>query len=207
MHAAGWLAGRMRKDSILRMLGFVQLAAIATTAHALVQDDWDPDHKFRVLCLALALWGTAQGNSPVLDSLFADSVPTGSRASMYSWLYISYILSQGLGPATAAAVFHYTGDTWDLQIMQQVMLLGMAIALVPTAILFFFNDDKTLGAESDSLRRIIQEQKRRRILEQREQQGLESLGGLRKPLLGEGQPHAAGLKGSIENELVLAVLS
>ena len=57
---AGWLAGRMRKDSILRMLALVQLAAIATTSWVLYEDSWEPDRKFRVLCIALALWGVAQ---------------------------------------------------------------------------------------------------------------------------------------------------
>jgi hypothetical protein len=87
-------------------------------------------------------------------------------------------------------VFFYTGDTWDLKVMQHVMLLGMAIAVIPTVLLFFFNDDNALGTESDSLRRIIQEQKRRRIQEQRDQQGI------RQPLLGGRR--SSGLRGREE---------
>lgn len=84
----GWLAGRMRKDTILRSLGLVQLSAIAVTSWTLLSDDWSPGDRFRMLCVALALWGVAQGNSPVLDALFADSVPTGSRAYLYTRLHI-----------------------------------------------------------------------------------------------------------------------
>ena len=57
-----------------------------------------------------------QGNSPVIDALFADSVPTGSRTQLYTRLYIFYILGQGLGPAAAAAVFFYTGNSWNLEV-------------------------------------------------------------------------------------------
>ena len=47
--------------------------------------------------------------------------------------------------------------------MQSVMLLGMAVALLPALLLFFLDDDRSLGPESDSLRKILQSHKRRRI--------------------------------------------
>lgn len=59
-----------------------------------------------------------------------------------AYTLIRYILSQGLGPAIAAGIFLYTGDTWDLGTMQSVMLLGMAVALLPTLLLFFLDDDR-----------------------------------------------------------------
>ncbi len=42
----------------------------------------------------------AQANAPVLDALFADSVPTGQRAALYTRLHICYILSQASGSAS-----------------------------------------------------------------------------------------------------------
>ena len=81
----------MRKDAILRFLGLVQLSAIAVTSWTLLSDDWAPADRFRMLCVALGLWGVAQGNSPVLDALFADSVPTGCRSRMYTRLHIGCV--------------------------------------------------------------------------------------------------------------------
>ena len=37
----------------------------------------DVDHKYVLLCLALALWGVGQGAGPVVEALLADSTPTG----------------------------------------------------------------------------------------------------------------------------------
>ncbi|GAX74844.1 hypothetical protein CEUSTIGMA_g2290.t1 [Chlamydomonas eustigma] len=159
---AGWLAGKVRKDAILRWLGLIQLLAIAMTSWALMNQTWEPSFKFKVLCAALALWGIGQGNSPVLDSLFADSIPTGCRSQLYTWLHVGYILSQGLGPATTAIMFYWTGDTWSIVVLQHVMLLGMLVAFVPTLLLLCFNDDWTLGAESDSIQRILRQQQQQR---------------------------------------------
>ena len=39
------------------------------------------DHKYLMLCLALALWGVGQGAGPVVEALLADSTPTGQLIS------------------------------------------------------------------------------------------------------------------------------
>jgi hypothetical protein len=57
-----------------------------------------------------------QGYSPVLDALFADSVPTGARSTIYTTQFICSILSQGLGPAIAALLFWLHGNTWDIEV-------------------------------------------------------------------------------------------
>lgn len=38
------------------------------------------DNKFLLLCGAMALWGATYGAWPIVDSLFADSVPTGAQS-------------------------------------------------------------------------------------------------------------------------------
>jgi hypothetical protein len=43
-----------------------------------------PAHRFELLCVALGLWGAANGMGySALEALFADSVPTGNRISVY----------------------------------------------------------------------------------------------------------------------------
>jgi hypothetical protein len=119
-HAAGWMASWMRKDTILRILALVQLAGIGLLSWVVQETTLPQAHKFLVLCGALALWGLAQGNSSVVESLFADSVPTGSRSEVYSWLHVCNVAAQSLGPAIAAYFFFSTSDSWDIEVLKQV---------------------------------------------------------------------------------------
>ncbi len=70
-----------------------------------------------------ALLIALQGYSPVLDALFADSVPTGARSNIYTTQFICSILSQGLGPAIAALLFWIHGNTWDIEVGAAAQLL------------------------------------------------------------------------------------
>ena len=45
----------------------------------------------------------------------------------------------------------FIGNAWTLPSLQAIIALGMVLSLVPTASLFFFDDDKTLGHESEAL--------------------------------------------------------
>ncbi|GIL76375.1 hypothetical protein Vretimale_5936 [Volvox reticuliferus] len=150
---AGWLAIKHRRDSILKVMGLVAFAAIAITSAALVLD---VPYKYGLLCCGLALWGVAQANAPVLDALFADSVPTGNRSKLYTWLHMSYIVAQGIGPGVGAAMFAINGNVWKLEVLQHVMLLGMALAMIPALLMLCLDDDKALGAESEGLLGVAQ---------------------------------------------------
>ncbi|GFR48525.1 hypothetical protein Agub_g10420 [Astrephomene gubernaculifera] len=147
---AGWLAIKYRRDSILKVMGLLAFAAIATTSAALLLHG---PYKYGLLCCGLALWGVAQANAPVLDALFADSVPTGNRSRLYTWLHMSYIVSQGLGPGIGAVMFALNGNVWKLEVLQRVMLVGMLLAAVPALLLLCLDDDQALGAESEGLLR------------------------------------------------------
>ena len=87
------------------------------------------------------------------------------------------------------------------QIMQHVMLLGMAFALIPTSILLLLNDDWALGPESDSLLRIMKQQQRRKLPGARQVVTGGGGGGggglplLRPLLLGGGDVEAGGTLG------------
>eukprot|EP00198_Chlamydomonas_reinhardtii_P002218 XP_001691554.1 predicted protein [Chlamydomonas reinhardtii] len=116
---AGWLAMHYRRDAILRVMGLLAFAAIATTSAALVlSDEAVGGYKYWLLCGGLALWGVAQANAPVLDALFADSTTTGDRSRLYTWLHMSYIVSQGVGPGVGAVMFYLSGNVWKLEVMQ-----------------------------------------------------------------------------------------
>ncbi len=59
--AAGWLARTYRRDSILRVMSCLALAAAAATSAALLLDAQRYGaYKYPLLCGGLALWGVAQ---------------------------------------------------------------------------------------------------------------------------------------------------
>lgn len=86
--AAGWVADRTRRDTVLRASAVVNGLAIVLTVYAIVAPQYPisllgltTDNKFLLLCGAMALWGAAYGSWPVVDSIFSDSVPTGKPQS------------------------------------------------------------------------------------------------------------------------------
>ncbi len=85
--AAGWVADRTRRDSVLRASGCINALAIGLTCLAILAPQrgltlagYDTDNKFLLLCGAMAAWGAAYGSWPIVDSLFADSVPNGAES-------------------------------------------------------------------------------------------------------------------------------
>ena len=67
-------------------------------------------------------------------------------------MFSAGLAGMSIGPCAAAAPFAITGNTWNVQTLQHVILVGMALAVVPVLALLCFNDDLSLGTESDALR-------------------------------------------------------
>ncbi|BDA40768.1 probableE424 Na(+), Li(+), K(+)/H(+) antiporter at N-terminal half [Coccomyxa sp. Obi] len=152
---AGWVADRTRRDRVLKGSAVVNALAIVLTVYAVLvpQKDMsllhiDTDNKFLLLCGAMALWGAAYGSWPIVDSLFADSVPTGGRDRIYTLMYSSNYLASAIGPLLAALLFYLRGNSWSLRTLGAVVLIGMAVALIPICTIFMFNDDNSLDSET-----------------------------------------------------------
>lgn len=79
---AGWLADHMRRDRVLRIAAALGAIAGCALLTALVLQ-LDVTYLF----LAAALLGVYRGfNNPALESIYADSVPTGQRYGSTSCL-------------------------------------------------------------------------------------------------------------------------
>jgi len=86
-----------------------------------------------------------------MEAIFADSVVTGNRSLLYTYKQVANITGYGLGPVVAFFLFYYVGDTWTLPEMRGVMLVGLTINILPVFVTFFFDDNKSLGVESEGL--------------------------------------------------------
>ena len=67
-------------------------------------------------------------------------------------MFSASLAGMSIGPCAAAATFAVTGNKWDVITLQHVILVGMALAVLPTLALLCFDDDQSLGPESDAVR-------------------------------------------------------
>lgn len=96
------------------------------------------------ICLVLGLWGLYKGTwNPPLQSLYADSVPTGSRSKFFTWMYAAIILGSASGPLTAVILFSFLGNNWDLEKLRIAFAVGIVIGIPSVIVLLGFKD--TLG--------------------------------------------------------------
>jgi len=160
-----WAADTLGRARVARFSGALALAAAALTSAAVLWParasaaaadadaggggDWRAS--YRLLCGALAVWGAAAGVGPTVDALFADSLPTGRRASWFQLAYALSLASRAVGPLVAALMFYNSGDSWSLPVLRRVILAGQVVSALPAAALFLLRDDAALGEESEGL--------------------------------------------------------
>ena len=144
---SGFLSDRTEKRYILRLasvVGFMGLV-VALLAQSL-----------EMIFLALLFWGLFQGlNRPSVESLFADSVESGSRSEVYAWVHLVRQFGMAIGPLVNIGLFFILGDTWDLDVLKGVMIVGILISMASLIILALYDDRKSLGEESDRIVEVI----------------------------------------------------
>ncbi len=151
---AGWAADRYGRAKVCRVGSLAILVAAPAYAYATLRatEGKDRELAYILICIASAFFGLSSGiiNGPA-QALLADSVSTGARSKVYTWLFACYIVPSVLGPAISVGYFEAHGDEWRLPLLRDLTLLGMALE-VPVAILCCcFRDDKALGSDSDAV--------------------------------------------------------
>lgn len=140
---AGILSDKFRRDILLKIAFFIGLAGLVITALA--------DSLFEII-IALIFWGIFQGLiRPSVESLFADSIQSGMRSKLYSWLHVVRQISMAVGPFINIGLFYFLGDTWDLTILKTVMYVGLIISAGSLVPLLMMNDDKSMGEASETI--------------------------------------------------------
>jgi MFS family permease len=90
-------------------------------------------------------------NNAPLASILADSLRSGNRTKITTINYALGLLGSSSGPAIACLFFWQFGDDWNLSTLRYCLYTGIGIQLIGCLFLPFFDDSKTLGAESESL--------------------------------------------------------
>ncbi|NHJ85752.1 MAG: MFS transporter [Asgard group archaeon] len=140
---AGFLADRFRRDTILKIAGVFGLTSLAFLAFG---------NSFVYIFVSLFLFGIFNAfTNPSIQAIFADSVTSGYRSRIYSWVHLVNQGSNAIGPFLSAILFVIFGDEWELGILKKVMFVGFAISILAILLLYFFKDKRSLGKESESI--------------------------------------------------------
>ncbi len=156
---AGWAADRYGRAKVCRVGSLAILVAAPAYAYATLRatEGKDRELAYILICIASAFFGLSSGiiNGPA-QALLADSVSTGARSKVYTWLFACYIVPSVLGPAISVGYFEAHGDEWRLPLLRDLTLLGMALEIPVAVLCCCFRDDKALGESSDA----VQDQER-----------------------------------------------
>ena len=144
---SGAAADRWRRDRVLRVGLVLGVVAMGVLGAAVDQDRLWP------LLVAMGCVGTYKGCVlPTVETIFADSVPSGRRTEFNATKYVVRLLSASLGPLTAMGLFLTIGNHWKPWECGMVVLVGVALTVPALFLLLLFDDDETLGAKSENLR-------------------------------------------------------
>ena len=108
-----------------------------------------------IFYVTFGLWGmfTVLCN-PNLESIFADSVETGTRSSLFANKAATIQIASAMGPFLTIAYYAFLGEGlsggWKLSQLRIVLLFGTGICLVSLLFLWMFNDDNSLGDRSEA---------------------------------------------------------
>ena len=158
--AAGWLADRIGRDSVLRIASVITCMGTCWMCLWLLyfQRRVAEGALFQMLLASQLITGIRRGiQQPALDAIFGDSVASGQRSQIYAWRSSLRKIGLAVGPAVAAVVFLCTGDEWTEAGLTAVLLVGAIWRLVPAALLWLFRDTRSLGAPSEALHIASQE--------------------------------------------------
>jgi MFS family permease len=92
-------------------------------------------------------WGAYMGlSNPSSEALFADSIETGKRNTLYNMKWIVQIVCYCVGYVLSLVLFLKIGDNWSNGLLQVVMYVGLGVHPLSMLILTSLRDEDTLKA-------------------------------------------------------------
>ena len=152
------LSERYGRSFVLKFAGMLNFYGVVlnTVLILYVGDGEDLSQKgtdmvFRLYYLVMVLEGTINSvlQGPVI-SLFADSVTMAYRSDFFVVQYIIFILASFLGPLVSIIFFSIWGNSFQIDILGKVLLVGMVLELFVSLTLFLTKDEWTLNEPEDT---------------------------------------------------------
>ncbi|MBN1981343.1 MAG: MFS transporter [Chitinivibrionales bacterium] len=140
---AGMIVDKIGKERVIRIAASVGIIAVFFMIFSL---------SIYGICIGLVLWGLFEGLSkPAVDSLFADSIASGSRSGIYCSAHAVEQFGMALGPFLNILLFVVLSDTWNINTLRYVMICGTILSFCSILVLFFFRDGKSIGSASEAI--------------------------------------------------------
>jgi hypothetical protein len=150
----GYVSDWFRRDTMLRTASVFGVVTLVLTVYVISQ--LKPGTKdLAIFYITFGLWGafTVLCN-PNLESIFADSVETGTRSALFSKKAATIQVASAAGPFLTIVYYAVLGEGlsggWKLPQLRIMLLLGTGVCLVSLLFLWLFNDDNSLGHESET---------------------------------------------------------
>jgi len=118
------------------------LASVVTSIGLLIGEPFDEKfRKFAFVTVGMSFIGMYQGLwATAIPTIYSDSVPTGKRSQYSTYRYLARLLASLIGPGLAICLYLIVGDNWSLLTQKTVFVVGLAVSLLGSLLLFFFRD-------------------------------------------------------------------
>ncbi|MFX0086295.1 MAG: MFS transporter, partial [Candidatus Hodarchaeota archaeon] len=140
---SGYLADKYRRDILIRMsvfFGIVSQIALVFSTTLL-----NADIILIILFIAQALAGIGWGLSgPAAQALLADSIESGDRSRIFANMHLLSFVAAAIGPFFAAGLTFIIGNTWDLETLKNLIVIGAIGTTCSYISIAFASDDKAL---------------------------------------------------------------
>ena len=142
---AGYAGDKIHREYTCRVAAVAGLAAIGLTAYSTYL------LYIPLYYVSSGLWGCYMGlSNPASEALFADSVPSGRRASIYSFKWIVQIMCYMVGYFVSLVMFLTMGNKWDNHNMQLVIYAGLGLHPLSMLLLLTIRDKHGLSGAAAS---------------------------------------------------------
>ncbi|MFX1505437.1 MAG: MFS transporter [Promethearchaeota archaeon] len=141
---SGIFADKYRRDLLIRISVIFGLSAQLALIYATFLTG-TPNVALIILIFSEVLGGIGWGLSgPAAQALIADSIEPGLRSKVFAKMFFANLIASAVGPFIAAGFTLIFGDTWDLTLLQNLIITAAIIAIVAYLAVIFASDEKAL---------------------------------------------------------------
>jgi MFS family permease len=136
---AGYAADSLSKQFVCRSAALCGFVGVVISIYA-VYTLYSP-----LFYVSGVIWGVYMGlaNSSS-EALFADSIPSGQRASIYNWKWIIQTVCWCVGYLMCMILFLRLGNHWATDTMQTILYVGLTMHPIALALLASLKDSDAL---------------------------------------------------------------
>jgi len=149
---AGYLADKWSRRACIRLGSFLQVVASLCLLFTALLATPGSKQGFRLICISFCIQGICDGvkRGPTV-ALMEDSCPAGRRSDLKTASNVTFRIASSLGPVLGVLVLVKEGDSWTLDSMRWVILIGIIIGLPANIPACRMDDRRALGGQSEAV--------------------------------------------------------